>query len=62
MKPVVSLVFGDFFVMILQIVVTVTLLHPKFNFALILYDRVVRVYVLKEEGKKQDVNEAVSSV
>lgn len=28
----------------------VALIHPKFNMSLILYDRVIKMYVLKEEN------------
>jgi hypothetical protein len=47
LEPVVGLVFGSLFVMIFEVGLTFALLHPKFNLALILYDRVIRVYIMK---------------
>lgn len=52
--PVVSWIFGNTFVMIFGVALTVALLHPKFNMSLILYDRVIRTYILKEELKKEN--------
>jgi hypothetical protein len=50
-EPLVYFVFGSVFVMIFEIGLAVALLHPKFDLALILYDRVIRVYVTKEEAR-----------
>lgn len=55
LEPVVGLVFGSLFVMIFEVGLTFALLHPKFNLALILYDRFIRVYVMKEEAKRDSM-------
>lgn len=59
--PVVSWIFGNTFVMIFGVALTVALLHPKFNMALILYDRIIRTYILKEELKKENAPAASTS-
>ena len=61
LEPVVGLVFGSLFVMIFEVGLTFALLHPKFNLALILYDRFIRVYVMKEEAKRDSMNSYQSS-
>ena len=46
-SPLISLIFGNTFMMIVGVALTVALIHPKFELSLILYDRVIRPYILR---------------
>jgi len=59
LEPIIGFIFGNFFVMVFDIALTVALLHPKFNLSLILYDRLIRIYILKEENKNQNTTNVI---
>jgi hypothetical protein len=44
-EPILSLVFHDTFVMIIQLVLTIALLNHNYNGAIVLYDFVVKKYL-----------------